>query len=311
MGRYSRNVTWFLPALNVCNHPRSFKENAWQLIIVNHKSTNRHTALVIRRIMDQKPNKRVALVTGGTRGIGYGIAVELARQGFNLAVNGVRAGETVETAINELKAFGGDVLYCQADVSSKEARTKMLHEVTDHYGNLHVLVNNAGIAPKERRDLLEASEESFMELMAVNLQGPYFLTQAVANLMIRQQREDESVLQCIINISSISSTIASVNRGEYCIAKAGVSMATQLFAVRLGEYNIPVYEVRPGIIHTDMTAAVSEKYDKLISGGLCLQKRWGEPADVGKAVAALASGALMYSTGQVIMVDGGLTVSRL
>ncbi len=261
--------------------------------------------------MDQKPNKRVALVTGGTRGIGYGIAVELARQGFNLAVNGVRAGETVETAINELKAFGGDVLYCQADVSSKEARTKMLHEVTDHYGNLHVLVNNAGIAPKERRDLLEASEESFMELMAVNLQGPYFLTQAVANLMIRQQREDESVLQCIINISSISSTIASVNRGEYCIAKAGVSMATQLFAVRLGEYNIPVYEVRPGIIHTDMTAAVSEKYDKLISGGLCLQKRWGEPADVGKAVAALASGALMYSTGQVIMVDGGLTVSRL
>jgi Dehydrogenases with different specificities (related to short-chain alcohol dehydrogenases) len=178
-------------------------------------------------------------------------------------------------------------------------------------GALHILVNNAGIAPRERKDILEATEESFKEVLTTNLQGPYFLTQSVANYMIEQQKNDPSFKGAIINVSSISATVASVNRGEYCIAKAGVAMATQLFAARLGEYNIPVYEIRPGVIKTDMTAGVSEKYDKLIAGGLMIQSRWGLPEDVGKAVAALALGYFPYSTGQVIMVDGGMSVPRL
>lgn len=255
--------------------------------------------------------KRVALVTGGSRGIGFGIARQLAEAGFDLAINGVRPEEAVSEGIAELKAFGVDVIYCQADISSPEARAKMVEQVKKHYGRLHVLVNNAGIAPKERKDILEASEESFSHLLGTNLQGPYFLTQTVANWMIEQQKTEKNFQGCIVNVSSISATVISVNRGEYCVAKAGLSMATQLFAVRLGEFNIPVYEVRPGVIRTDMTAGVTEKYDKLIAEGLTVQKRWGESVDVGKAVAALAIGYLPYSTGQVIMVDGGLTLPRL
>ena len=165
-------------------------------------------------------------------------------------------------------------------------------------GSLHVLVNNAGVAPKERKDILEATEESFDDVISTNLKGPYFLTQKAANWMIEQKKNDPTFTGCIINISSISATVASVNRGEYCISKAGISMATQLFAVRLGEFNIPVFEVRPGIIRTDMTAGVKEKYDKLIEEGLCVQKRWGEPEDVGKVVAALAKGILCIPQGR-------------
>jgi NAD(P)-dependent dehydrogenase (short-subunit alcohol dehydrogenase family) len=256
-------------------------------------------------------SKKIAFITGGSRGIGFGIALELAKAGFNLAINGMRPEEAVQSAIQELEAIGAKVLYCQGDIASKAARSSMLEKIKNHYGSLHVLVNNAGVAPKERKDILEASEESFEYLMATNLQGPYFLTQAAANWMIAQKQEDKNFKACIINISSISATVASVNRGEYCVAKAGLSMATQLFASRLGEFNIPVYEVRPGIIHTDMTAGVTEKYDKLIAEGLCVQKRWGEASDVAKAVLALAQGYFPYSTGQVIMVDGGLTLSRL
>lgn len=254
---------------------------------------------------------KCALITGGSRGIGFGIAVEMARQGFDLAINGIRPLHEVEEAIHTLKAAEVEVIYCQGDIASTEARFRILEEVRSHYGRLHVLVNNAGVAPRERRDILEASEESFNRLISTNLQGPYFLTQAVANWMIEQHRESKGFAGCIINISSISATVASVSRGEYCIAKAGLSMATQLFAVRLGEFNIPVYEVRPGIIHTDMTSGVTEKYDAMIADGLCVQQRWGEAADVGKAVSALAMGYFPYSTGQVIMVDGGLTLSRL
>ena len=159
--------------------------------------------------------------------------------------------------------------------------------------------------------MLSTTEESFDEVISTNLKGNYFLTQDAANWMIKQKQTDANYSGCIINVSSISATVASVNRGEYCISKAGISMATQLFAVRLGEFNIPVYEVRPGIISTDMTAGVKEKYDKLIEEGLCVQKRWGEPDDVGKVVASLAKGDFMYSTGQVIMIDGGLTIPRL
>ena len=166
-------------------------------------------------------------------------------------------------------------------------------------------MNNAGIAPRVRADILKASEESYDRVMEVNLKGPYFLTQAVANWMIAQKREDEAFEGCIVNISSISATVASPSRGEYCISKAGVSMATRLWAVRLAEFGIHVYEIRPGIIQTDMTSTVKEKYDRLIAEGLTLQPRWGYPEDVGRAVAALVRG------GQVIMIDGGLTIPRL
>ena len=255
--------------------------------------------------------RRIALITGGSRGIGFGIAKELAQNNFDLAINGTRSASLVENSIKELKSYGADVIYCQGNVASPGDRAKIMEQIKDHYEKLHVLVNNAGIAPRERKDILSATEESFDDVMDINLKGPYFLTQQAANWMIQQQSIDKDFKGCIINISSMSATVVSVNRGEYCVSKAAISMATQLFAVRLGEYNIPVYEVRPGIINTDMTSGVKEKYDKLIAGGLCVQQRWGEPEDVGKVVASLAKGDFPYSTGQVIMVDGGLTIPRL
>jgi len=183
--------------------------------------------------------------------------------------------------------------------------------VRAHYGRLHVLVNNAGVAPRERNDLLDATEESFDRVLGINLKGPYFLTQRVANWMVEQRSQEDAFEGCIINITSISSTVASPNRGEYCLSKAGLTMMTKLWSVRLSEFDIPVYEVRPGVIRTDMTSGVEEKYDRLIEEGLMLQDRWGEPEDVGKAAAMLARGDLSYSTGQVLMVDGGMTVDRL
>lgn len=255
--------------------------------------------------------RRVALVTGGSRGIGFGIARELAQSNFDLAINGTRSAAEVEDALKELREYEVDVKYCPGDLASSVDRMEMLRQVKDHYGALHVLVNNAGVAPKDRRDILEATEESYDYVMGINLKGSYFLTQKTANWMIEQKKTDAAFKGCIINISSISATVVSLNRGEYCISKAGIGMVTQLFAVRLGEYDIPVFEVRPGIIQTDMTSGVREKYDQLIGEGLCVQKRWGEPQDVGKVVASLAKGDFMYSTGQVIMVDGGLTIPRL
>ena len=254
---------------------------------------------------------KVALITGGSRGIGFGIAAELAKAGFDVAINGMRPANDVEDAISKLKEFGNDVIYCQANIALAHDRENMLEQIDKHYGKLNVLVNNAGVAPKERRDILEATEESFDHVVFTNLKGPYFLTQKVANQMVEQKKNNAAFSASIINISSISSTVVSVNRGEYCISKAGISMATQLFAARLGEFNIPVYEVRPGVIRTDMTAGVQEKYNKLIEEGLFVQKRWGEPEDVGRVVASLAKGDFMYSTGQVIMVDGGMTIPRL
>jgi 3-oxoacyl-[acyl-carrier protein] reductase len=255
--------------------------------------------------------KRVALITGGTRGIGFGIAQALAQEGLNLVVCGLRDESAVSEPLKTLRSMNADVLYCQCDVAQSEARDKMLTTIRQHFGRLEVLVNNAGVAPKERRDILEATEESFEHVLRTNLQGPYFLTQSVARWMVEQKRGNATFAGCIVNVSSISATVASVNRGEYCISKAGVAMATQLWATRLGEFNIPAYEVRPGIIQTDMTAGVKDKYDKLLGEGLAIQRRWGTPDDVGKAIAALARGDLLYSTGQVIVVDGGLTVHRL
>jgi 3-oxoacyl-[acyl-carrier protein] reductase len=255
--------------------------------------------------------KRVACITGGARGIGFGVAQALAREEFDLAISGVRDEAAAGEALRTLRDLGAQVLYCQADVSDSAARAGMLDKIRQTYGRLHVLINNAGVAPAVRADILEATEESFERLIRINLQGPYFLTQAVARWMIDQKKADPGFRGVIVNVSSISSAVASISRGEYCISKAGVSMATQLWAARLGEFGIPVYEVRPGIIRTDMTSAVTAKYDKLIAEGLLVQPRWGLPEDVGKAAAMLARGDLPYSTGQVLNVDGGLTLSRL
>lgn len=254
--------------------------------------------------------KKIALITGGSRGIGLGIARHLAKAGFSLVINGVRAESEVKDVVKALSA-DTEVIYCQGDIGSVKDRESIINSVKKKFGRLHVLVNNAGVAPKERRDILEATEESFDRVVSTNLKGTYFLTQQAANWMVEQKRLDKDFDGSIIIVSSVSATVASINRGEYCISKAGLSMATQLFAARLGEFNIPVYEVRPGIIDTDMTAGAKEKYDKLIAEGLTVTARWGFPDDVGKAVASLAAGHFPYSTGQVLMVDGGLTISRL
>ncbi|WP_372949525.1 3-ketoacyl-ACP reductase [Mariniphaga sp.] len=253
----------------------------------------------------------LALITGGSRGIGLGIAKELANAGFNLAINGVRPQESVQNILNELSEFGVEVVYARGDVSNKEDREQIFQTVIDKFGQLNVLVNNAGVAPRERKDILEASEEIFDEVLNINLKGPYFLTQIFASHMAEIKKENPEFECCIINVSSVSATVASTNRGEYCISKAGIAMATKLWAARLGEFDIPVYEIQPGVIATDMTAGVTEKYDRLFNQGLTIQKRWGMPEDVGKVAMAMATGLLPYSTGQVVMVDGGMTTQRL
>jgi len=254
---------------------------------------------------------KLALVTGAGRGIGLGIARCLAAEGWNLAINDVHPADAVEPAVSELSAAGADVLYCRADVTDAKPRAEMISAIRSKFGRLDLLVNNAGVAPKVRADMLDATEESYEWVMRINLQGPYFLTQAVARWMVDQRKADPSFTGCVVNISSVSAEVASPNRGEYCVSKAGVSMATRLWAARLGEFGIGVFEIRPGVIETDMTAAVKEKYDRLIAQGLMVQPRWGRPDDIGRAVAMLARGDLAYSTGQVINVDGGMTLQRL
>jgi NAD(P)-dependent dehydrogenase (short-subunit alcohol dehydrogenase family) len=255
--------------------------------------------------------KRVALVTGGTRGIGRGIAEALASSGFDLAINGVREADKAAGAVQALQERGAEVIYCRGDVSITADRQAVVDAVRQRFGRLDVLVNNAGVAPHARTDLLDATEESFVRLMRINLKGPYFLTQLVARWMIEQRQADASFSGVVVNVSSVSATEASINRGDYCVSKAGLAMATQLWAARLAEHGIAVYEVRPGVVRTDMTEGVAEKYDRLIAGGLTVEKRWGTPEDVGRAVAVLARGELTYATGNVIHVDGGLTLRRL
>jgi 3-oxoacyl-[acyl-carrier protein] reductase len=252
--------------------------------------------------------ERVALVTGGTRGIGLGCAEALAREGWKLAICGLRKENEARDALLELRKSAEDVLYTQVDIGDDDAPQRLVSAVRSRFGRLDLLVNNAGVAPMERKDILEASPESFDRVIRINLRGPYFLTQAAARFMLESEKQTR---KCIIFISSVSAIVASVNRGEYCVSKAGLSMASMLWATRLANAGISVFEVRPGIICTDMTAGVTEKYDRLLSEGLTLQKRWGTPQDVGRAVAMLARGDLPYSTGQVILVDGGLTVQRL
>jgi 3-oxoacyl-[acyl-carrier protein] reductase len=254
---------------------------------------------------------RVAIVTGGGRGIGLGVSQALVQERWNLVFCGIKEPAAVADTVRALQGAKTEVLYVQADVSKREDRARLIEETKRRFGRLDALINNAGVAPSVRADIMEAGEESFDRLIGINLKGPYFLTQLAANWMREQRAANAAFTGSIINVSSISATVASVNRGDYCISKAGVGMATQLWAARLAEYGIAVYEVRPGVIKTDMTAGVTEKYDKLIAGGLMPQARWGLPEDVGKAVAMLARGDLPYSTGQVVMVDGGLTMQRL
>jgi NAD(P)-dependent dehydrogenase (short-subunit alcohol dehydrogenase family) len=255
--------------------------------------------------------KKIAMVTGGSRGIGHGCALALAGQGFDLVIAGRRAEAECAEALDALRAVGAKVVYAVCDVADPAQRAALVQTAREAFGRLDVLVNNAGIAPQVRNDILRATEESYDHVMATNLKGPYFLTQQVANWMVAQQQDAPGGFRCVINISSISATVASVNRGEYCLSKAGGSMATQLWAARLAEFGINVYEVRPGIIATDMTAGVTAKYDAFIADGNIPIRRWGFPADVGAAVASLATGAFAYTTGQVLMVDGGMTLQRL
>jgi 3-oxoacyl-[acyl-carrier protein] reductase len=261
-----------------------------------------------------KKNNReadVALITGSRRGIGLGIAIELAKAGFRLVLNGTSTVEDSKDSIRTVQSAGTDCHYIQADISSPSDRDGIIAEIRSKFGRLNVLVNNAGVAPSPREDILVAGEESFDRLLRINLKGPYFLTRDVANWMIDQQRAAPKQKFKIINISSISAFTVSPSRGEYCISKAAMSMMTALFAVRLAEYGIGVFEIRPGIMKTDMTAVVRDKYDQLISEGLLPIARWGLPEDIGKAVAALCKDYFPYSTGEVINVDGGFHLKTL
>jgi NAD(P)-dependent dehydrogenase (short-subunit alcohol dehydrogenase family) len=254
---------------------------------------------------------KIAFITGGTRGIGFGIAMALGKAGFDLALNGMRNEGEVADALEEVRKLGVNVAYFQGNIAVREDRQAMFDKILSHFGAVNVLVNNAGIAPRERADILHAKEEIWDEVMEINLKGPYFLTQLFASYFVEMKVKNPLFDATIINVSSISAFVASVNRGEYCISKAGIAMATKLWATRLGEYDVPVFEIQPGIIKTDMTAGVVEKYDKLFQEGISLQRRWGLPDDVGKVAAMLAQGNLPYATGQVIKVDGGLHIQRL
>jgi NAD(P)-dependent dehydrogenase (short-subunit alcohol dehydrogenase family) len=279
---------------------------------------------------------RVALITGGARGIGLGIARALAAEGLSLALNGVRPESDVAAVLDELRQAGADVCYCPGDVSSGDDRQRMMDSVRDRFGRLDVLVNNAGITSPGRRDILDAEEAAFDRVMGVNLKGPFFLTKLAANWMVEQSQNsvgapvggshrtgshpgaDAARLaasreprRCIINVSSISSEFVSVNRGDYCLTKAATRMATKLWAARLADFGIDVFEIQPGVIRSDMTAGVSEKYDRLIAAGLTLDRRWGEPEDIGRVAAMLVRGDLPYATGQVLKIDGGMTIRTL
>lgn len=256
-------------------------------------------------------DRKVAIVTGGSRGIGLGVARELAVNGFDVVINGRRPASAVAEAIGELESLGAQVLYVAADIASAADRQNLVDETVSRFGRIDALVNNAGVAPDVRADILDSDEASFERLIRINTQGPYFLTQAVARQMKQQHEADRDWRGSIVFVTSISVTVASINRGDYCISKAGLAMVVKLWATRLAEYGVGVYEVRPGVIRTDMTSGVTQKYDELFEGGLAVEKRWGLPEDVGRAVAPLAGAELSYATGSVIMVDGGLTIPRL
>lgn len=254
--------------------------------------------------------KKIALVTGSRRGIGLGIARALGREGYFVVLSATTPAD--EEIVGKLSSEGIGCVYIPCDISKTEDRARLLDRIIEDYGRLDLLVNNAGVAPKVRLGILETTEESFDRLMDVNLKGTFFMCQLGANRMISLLGQGlEDYTPRIVNISSMSAYTSSVNRGEYCISKAGISMTTQLFADRLAEYGIPVFEVRPGIIMTDMTAGVAERYQKLIDEGVTPIRRFGQPEDVADCVLAAASGRLDFATGQVLNADGGFHIRRL
>lgn len=264
---------------------------------------------------NEEQHSRAALVTGASRGIGKGIAFELARVGYDVVINYASNQAAAAAACAAAKAVASRadtrIEICQGDVALAADRQALLDFTREKFGRLDLLVNNAGVAPEQRADLLAATEASFDRLININLKGPYFLSQLAARWMIELKSRLADYMPAIVNITSISAYTASPERGDYCVAKAGLAMMTKLFAARLAAEGINVYEVRPGIIATDMTAVVQEKYDNLFQAGLTPIARWGTPEDVGRAVAAVAQGLLPYSTGEVINVDGGFHLRRL
>ena len=256
-------------------------------------------------------NERVALVTGAGRGIGRGIATALAKRNWTVVINYRRNADAASETLALVEESGGAGMVIQANIADGADRSRLVNEMLAQYGRVDLLVNNAGMAPRQRADILDTSEASYDEVMNVNLKGPFFLTQLIARKMI--QLLDAGVIENpkIINIGSLSAYTSSTNRGEYCLSKAGLAMMTALYADRLAASGITVYEVRPGIIETDMTQAVKAKYDRLIAEGLTPIQRWGQPEDVAHAVVAIAEGALPFSTGEVINVDGGFHLHRL
>jgi NAD(P)-dependent dehydrogenase (short-subunit alcohol dehydrogenase family) len=258
------------------------------------------------------PGRPAALVTGASRGIGRGIALALAAAGHDVVVTYARNAEAAAAVREEISKHGVRAHLAAGDISVAADRAALVDSAYAAFGRIDLLVNNAGVAPDPRADLLAATEESFDRLVGINLKGPYFLTQLVANRMIEQLSAGEIDRPKIVTISSMSAYTASVDRGDYCVTKAGLAMMTQLYAARLAEHGITVYEIRPGIIATDMTGAVKAKYDRLIhEDGILPLRRWGRPDDVGRAVVAIAQDLLPYSTGQVIDVDGGFHLRTL
>jgi len=258
-----------------------------------------------------KTNKKIAVITGSGRGIGRGIALQLARIGWTIVINDIGNPESPRETLDLVQAEGSEGIIVLADITSSADRERLVEETLNSFGRIDLLVNNAGIGPRQRLDILDTSEQSMNEVLAVNLIGPFFLTQLVARKMI--ELVDQRIVEHpkIVNIGSISAFTSSINRAEYCISKAGVSMTTLLYADRLAKHGINVYEIRPGIIETPLTASVKDKYDKLIAEGITPIQRWGQPEDIGKAITAIAEGYLPFSTGQIINVDGGFHIQRL
>ena len=257
---------------------------------------------------------KTALVTGASRGIGRGIAIELSHAGCRVAINYAGNANAATEALTLVRAAGGDGFTVQGDISVAADRARLVAETVKKFGRIDLLVNNAGVAPKIRADLLDAGEESFDRLFAINLKGPFFLSQLVAKAMLKQSPDAEGFRGRIVNITSISVYAASINRGDYCMVKAGLAMMTKLFADRLANDGINVYEIRPGVVATDMTNGVKTKYDKLIlddERGITPIRRWGKPEDVGRAVRAIAEDRFPFSTGAVFDVDGGFHLQRL
>lgn len=255
---------------------------------------------------------KVAIVTGSARGIGYATACKLCENGYLTVFSDVRPEQEMTAFVEELHQKGWQADYIRCDISQSEDRERLVQTVLERYGRLDLHVNNAGVAPTVRLDILQTTEESFDRLMRINLRGTFFMCQTVANAMIALQEQSlPEYTPRIVNISSMSAYTSSTNRGEYCISKAGISMVTELFADKLAEYGIGVFEVRPGIIMTDMTKTVTEKYQKLIDEGVTPIRRFGQPEDVANCVLAAASGLLDFSTGQVLNADGGFHIRRL